>query len=522
MVLSNDLISQFVKATKDTKKTKTESTVYATTVKKDDKTYVQIDGSEVLTPVVATANTKDGERVIVTIKNHTAIITGNLSSPAARLDDLEDTDELAKKITEFEIAIGDKVSTKDFDAESARINALVAEDVLIKKTLSATEGDINNLQTNVLDVKESLTATDANIKKLETDKLDSEIAEITYATKTEFANLEVGGRNLVAGTSETREYVGNINSVGTMSTYIDVWSGKTIVPPTDTEYIVSFDAKADVAQSITCYFYSPNTTVSSKSSTGQSSGGADGACQVSITNEWKRYWVKWTQTASTTQKSIIVGRNYTANDVYIRAVKFEVGNTPTDWTPAPEDMATSDDLATVQSSNDLVETRVTTAETLIQQLSDSIATLVTDGNGESLMTQTENGWTFSTKEIQDIVDVTSENLDNLTNEVGGINSAVNILQQAVSDLGILSEYVKITTYEGEPCIELGELDSDFKLLITNTRIMFREGTGVPAYLNNQSLFINKAVIEEELQQGEFVWKARSNGNLGLIWKGANN
>lgn len=200
-------------------------------------------------------------------------------------------------------------------------------------------------------------------------------------------------------------------------------------------------------------------------------------------------------------------------------VKVERGNKVTDWTPAPEDMATSDELSSVQSSADLTEERVTTAETLIQQLSDSISMLVTDGNGQSLMTQTDTGWTFSTGELQSIVDSTSENLDALTNEVGDVNSAVGVLQQAVDDLGILNDYVKIGTYEDEPCIELGEMDSDFKLLITNTRIMFMEGTGVPAYINNQSLHIKKAVIEEELQQGEFVWKARNNGNLGLIWKG---
>lgn len=172
-----------------------------------------------------------------------------------------------------------------------------------------------------------------------------------------------------------------------------------------------------------------------------------------------------------------------------------------------------------QSTADETGSRVTAAETLLQLLADSISMLVTDGNGESLMTQTENGWTFSTGQIQDTIDTTSENLDVLTNTVGDVSSTVGILQQAVDDLGILSEYVKITTYEDEPCIELGETDSDFKLLITNTRIMFMEGTGVPAYINNQSLYIKKAVVEEELQQGEFVWKARSNGNLGLIWKG---
>lgn len=349
------------------------------------------------------------------------------------------------------------------------------------------------------------------------NSITSTVSE-TYTSKADFENLEVGGRNLIAGTSKTQEYVGNAS--GSANGYKDVWGGKTIGIPTNTSYVISFDAKADVAQTIRCHFYSPNTTTSSLSSTGQTGKGADGSIDVSITTEWKRYWVKWTQTPATTAKNIIVGRNFSENDIYIRAVKFEAGNTPTDWTLAPEDMATADALETVESSAGLVESRVTINESLIQQLSDCIATLVTDGNGESLMTQTANGWTFSTGDIQNIVESTSENLESLTNEMGDVNSAVDVLKQAVTDLGILNDYVKIGTYENEPCIELGESDSDFKLVITNTRIMFMEGTGVPAYLNNQSLFIKKAVIEEELQQGEFVWKIRSNGNLGLVWKGA--
>ena len=348
------------------------------------------------------------------------------------------------------------------------------------------------------------------------NNITSTVSE-TYTTKTEFSNLEIGGRNLVAGTDDVTEYVGNAS--GTTNGYKDVWTAKTIDIPTETEYIVSFDAKADVAQDVTCYFYSPNTTTGSLSSTGQSSTGADGAAKVTITTEWARYWVKWTQTVPTSTKNIIVGRNFTDNDVYIRAVKFEAGNKATDWTPAPEDMATGKDVDAVQTSVETTGERVTAAESLIQQLSESIMTLVTDGNGESLMVQTETGWTFSTTQIQSAIDSTSENLNNLTNEMGDVNTTVGALQQAVTDLGVLNDYVKIGTYESEPCIELGESDNEFKLIITNTRIMFMEGSGVPAYINNQSLYIKKAVVEEELQQGEFIWKARSNGNLGLVWKG---
>lgn len=209
-------------------------------------------------------------------------------------------------------------------------------------------------------------------------------------------------------------------------------------------------------------------------------------------------------------------------------VKVEKGNKATDWTPAPEDMASTENVADVR---DIIEgeggvnDRVGNAESLIQQLSNSIEMLVTDGNGTSLMTQTENGWTFSTKDIQDRVNGVSENLDSLTTEIGNTNNVVDVLQDEVEALGVIGEYIHIGTIyneetgNDEPCIELGEMDSDFKLIITNTRIMFQEGSNSPAYITNKSLYITKAVIKEELQQGEFVWKARSNGNLGLIWKG---
>lgn len=202
--------------------------------------------------------------------------------------------------------------------------------------------------------------------------------------------------------------------------------------------------------------------------------------------------------------------------------KIEFGNKPTDWTPAPEDMATADDLNIVEATAENANARASSAESLIQQLSDNISMLVTDGNGTSLMTQTEDGWTFSTAAIQTVVNRVSDDLGTLTDELGDTNNAVGILQQAVKDLGEIAEYVKIGTYEDEPCIELGESDSDFKLRITNTRMIFAEGSSVLAYFNNKSLYIKKAVVEEELQQGGFVWQARSNGNLGLVWKGGSN
>ena len=178
MGLSNDLISQFVKVTKDNTKQKTESTVYGETVYYKGETYVRLDGSELLTPVKSTTDTIPGDRVAVMIKDHTATITGNLSSPSARKSQV---DGIGNKISEFEIVIADKVSTKELDAERGRIDDLISDNVFIKETLTAHDANITNLTTDNATINEKLTADEADISKLKTDKLDAEYASLNYA-----------------------------------------------------------------------------------------------------------------------------------------------------------------------------------------------------------------------------------------------------------------------------------------------------------------------------------------------------
>lgn len=971
MALSNDLIMQFVKATKDNSKTKKESTAYGTIVEHNGSKYVQLDGAETPTPISSTTNVVVGERVTVMIKDHTAIVTGNLSSPSARTADVKD---VVDEITEFEIAIGNKVDTEELEAEKARIDDLVAENAAIKgmltasdaeieniisdtvtinKKLDANTADIENLKTTKLDASaavleyakitdleatdaelhnlqstyasfssataDRLAANEANINKLSTDKLDASAAAIKYATieqldvekgriddleaeiadidtlifgsasgtsiQTSFANAVIaqlgdaqiksamienvsaskvnsgvintnnvnvgsedgkllisdetiqisddtrvrvqigkdasndysiniwdaegnlmfskGGitdsaiksaiirNDMVSDTANiaahkldidslfeeingstktiksTRIYLDDegqtldvafesmstdidelqngVSSQGTQITAIQgqiaskVWqqdintavneinettdnlstqyeevvqdvNGLTatvsnhtsaISKKADSSTVTEVNNKvASIETNLSGFKSEVSETYATKSSLNESNERIENA-ETAISNNTKEVELRATKTEMNTAKTeainsanantvnllqsystteemeaairvesnsikstvsstyatqtalattntnvtaakkaaddaqsdidglAIGGRNllkdtrfdgeakrherlegagteggfrfepteqiesgveyvlslsmrgnanivfYEINssggnfahswirreqlsetefrefyltftvadtrvfdEVYICTqygedatavgdwfelqsctVKLERGNRKTDWSPAPEDMATSGDISAVQKNIESTEERLTASETVIQQLSDSIIHLVTDGEGQSLMTQTEDGWTFSTKEIQDMVNATSEGLSGLVEEVGDVNSAVGILEQAVGELGVLNDYVKITTYETEPCIELGETDSEFKLLITNTRILFTEGNDIPAYITNQALHIKKAVIDEELQQGGFLWKSRSNGNVGLVWKG---
>lgn len=196
MALSSDVLYDFVKMTKDDNKSANkESIVYGTAVKSDGSTYVKLDGSDILTPVSATTTVNDGERVTVMIKNHSAIITGNFTSPSARSGDVDD---LSKEVAYAKTLIADKVSTAELDAQIARINKLEADtadignikadNVTITGDLTAVKADIQTLKTKDTEVTGELTAVKADISNLETKKLSATDANLKYAN-IDFSNI---------------------------------------------------------------------------------------------------------------------------------------------------------------------------------------------------------------------------------------------------------------------------------------------------------------------------------------------
>ncbi|MFR0752936.1 MAG: shufflon system plasmid conjugative transfer pilus tip adhesin PilV [Ruminococcus sp.] len=116
MSLSNDVISQFAKTVNGKNKEKTESTVYGTVAIYGGQRYVKMDGSDLLTPCDTTVSANEGERVTVLVKNHTATINGNLSSPSARTGDVE---VVREQVLEVQRVVADKATIKDLEAERA-------------------------------------------------------------------------------------------------------------------------------------------------------------------------------------------------------------------------------------------------------------------------------------------------------------------------------------------------------------------------------------------------------------------
>lgn len=185
MALSSDLMSQFAKLVTNDKvsnDTKRETTVYGTIVEYQGSKYVRIDGSSFMTPIVTTTDVVVGERVTVMIKNHLATVTGNISSPSARTDDVSELGAANKALTDRIVVIEGAI------IDTARIDTLEAEDVTIKNRLTASEADVETLKAVNTEITGSLNANTATITDLQTSKLDSESAKVTYAN-IDFSNI---------------------------------------------------------------------------------------------------------------------------------------------------------------------------------------------------------------------------------------------------------------------------------------------------------------------------------------------
>lgn len=233
MSLSSDLISQFAKVTKVDKDVNKESTVWGTAVEYAGSIYVRFDGADRLTPISTTTNIKPGERVLVTIKNHSAIVTGNISSPSAGSNELKDVenslsdkmttndleaiyaifDSLESKTAEFDnmeainadieklkakYAELEHISAKDIEAlniEAEKIKASFGEFTDISTTdLEAIYADIDELEaynaTFTYVSAEALEAVKANIKELDVGKLSAKDADLKYAN-IDFSNIKM-------------------------------------------------------------------------------------------------------------------------------------------------------------------------------------------------------------------------------------------------------------------------------------------------------------------------------------------
>ena len=187
MELSNNLVSQFAKLN-NTNKDNSGELVYGTTVMQGSKLFVNIDGSDTITPVVTMSDVKPGERVTVMIKDHSATIIGNITNPSAGTEEmgkvLDEYDTIIAKIGNFELIVADKVTTEQLEAELAIINealigkATIAELEAVKATIE--DLDVSKLEADLAIIEEAIIQK-ADIKDLDALHADISILESDVA-----------------------------------------------------------------------------------------------------------------------------------------------------------------------------------------------------------------------------------------------------------------------------------------------------------------------------------------------------
>ena len=186
----NNLATTFAKIIKEDATATKDSTVYGTAVEFNGKMYVKLDGSERMTPIETTTSIKEGDRVTVLIKAHSATVTGNVTDPSTSKSDKKATDDKVKDLTsqvsEFGTVVAGKVSTEQLQAAEGRITNLESDNVNVKNELKAHSANITNLEAKKASI-DDLKATNASIDNLKANMLTTSTLDAKYAT---IKNLE--------------------------------------------------------------------------------------------------------------------------------------------------------------------------------------------------------------------------------------------------------------------------------------------------------------------------------------------
>ncbi|HBS6785044.1 TPA: DUF1983 domain-containing protein [Klebsiella pneumoniae] len=317
----------------------------------------------------------------------------------------------------------------------------------LTSTVNQQGENISSIGTRTTNLENNLRTTNANVaQKADANALTALTNRVTQtekdinSTSSSVTNLNnkvdaisVGGTNLIKNSGDmtgwssvvSDTYRGNAVIGATVkagSGYRDLRE-ITLESPVDAgEYVYSFYAKGGVAgQTMTAFFYNPNTTTSIETSQGAKGNNSDGRAQFTLTTSWARYWVKWKQTPTTGTKRLILCRieSNTSKDqtVYINSPKFEVGNVVSDWNESPSDSASA-------SAVDSLTTKVNQQGTSISSIGNRTTSLE---NGLSTA-QNNIARKADASALQDLRNTVTSQGDDLT----AANSSITSLQASMN------------------------------------------------------------------------------------------
>lgn len=198
MNLSNVIVKEFAKSVTADNNSNTNSNVRGTIVSSGGSKFVRIDGSDALTPISEITDAQLGDRVLVTIENHSATIIGNYTYPtsaratiAAQTTANEALSQANYAIVYADNVVAGCVKTDELEARVADIGFLKASE------LNAELAILGYVKADELEAKvatfgyatvDNLDAAIGRITTLESTQITTEQLNASYAN-IDFANI---------------------------------------------------------------------------------------------------------------------------------------------------------------------------------------------------------------------------------------------------------------------------------------------------------------------------------------------
>lgn len=512
MGLSKDLINSFVEITNDKVENKQETTMYGTIVLHGGKRYVQIDGSELLTPIKATVDAIPGDRVTVLVKDHSVIVNGSTTSPSARKAGLDAiNDHIDAEFDDQGHIVNSKIDIMDshISTMGSQIEAIDSDIFIDDSGVSVIGSIVSAIDSDILVDDSGVSVIGSKVNAIDSDILvdDSGVSIIgskVHAIDSDYYTYDSQGQlvdskvNIINSVFTIED--GVIKKIKGINAEFANFKSANI----DEATMKKLFADSGIIQEVITKDSKVTGTLVGVTIIGDSiQSGSIRADKLVILGDDGLYY-KLNANAEGIKIDPDTGEIISHQD---RTNSID-GSIITAKSIVAEQVAVTDLVAfqaTIANFHLIANAIYSGAKSSIDNTTTGIymdsdgQMCIGDGSNYVKYYKDTNG-KFKLDIHADSLSYTG--LDEIQNKLGRI---------------------EVGTSSGRPYIELGAEGSDFKLRITNNKIEFKEGSTTPAWISDEKLYIEQAEVTDEFKFGGFVWSLHGSGtnkNLGLVWKGA--
>lgn len=350
------------------------------------------------------------------------------------------------------------------------------------------QADATNKANNAANtaISESKKYTDAQLK-ITSDSITSTVSQVSSVAnaakstadtanstantvKNDLANLSIGGRNYVLGSEKLSNFTVENPSKATWVNQVYTRIGGSA----GSNYGIYYDCAIPIANG--------STTCLSVYLTNVSGLIRIGFCE---TNQWSYPWndavvevtsdklavIKTSWTKAHDKIRIYIASPTIGNTCKLSKIKLELGNKPTDWSPAPEDYSTTTEM---QSS--------------INQTAESIKSTVA--------ATYVNNQTLSSYATKSQLEQTSTSL---TSRIQTTETTVSGMSTTVKNV---NDYMTFARENNQPTLTIGSSSSSFRTKLTNTGEKFMQGDQTIMELDG----VTSTVKASRVQLGHYQWR----------------